>query len=108
MTMEEVEKIYGDMRSSKWQSLVDDVIKAAVRYARIRVDWFLATPEDRRRNDKTRSIAHTAFIDSLEILRRNMDKAGEDISWRERIGQGRKEIGDFACRLHCLLGIMAR
>ena len=108
MTMEEVEKIYGDMRSSKWQSLVDDVIKAAVRCARIRVDWFLASQEDRRGNDKTRSLAHTAFIDSLNILSRNMEKSGEDNNWREKIGEGRKEIGDFACRLHCLLGIMAR
>ena len=108
MTMEKVEKIYGDMRSSKWQSLVDDVIKAAVRYARIRVDWFLASQEDRRGNDKTRSLAHTAFIESLNILSRNMEKAGEDNKWREKIGEGRKEIGDFACRLHCLLGIMGR
>ena len=38
----------------------------------------------------------------------NMEKKYEDNSWREAIGQSRQEIGDFACRVHCLFGLLAR
>lgn len=108
MILEEVGEIYREMKSTQWESLVEDVIESAIRYARIRVDWLFASQEDRRAMEGNRSSAHTAFIDSLNILSRNMRKAGEDNSWREKIGEDRKEIGDFACRLHCVLGIMAR
>jgi len=56
----------------------------------------------------TKTVSHDAFIDSCNILSRNMAKAGEDNSWREVLGDNRKEIGDFACYLSCILGIKAR
>jgi len=37
-----------------------------------------------------------------------MGKAGEDNSWRMKLGDDRKDLGDFACYLHCLLGILSR
>ena len=37
-----------------------------------------------------------------------MAKVGEDIEWRREVGDDRKTIGDFACLLHCVLGIQAR
>ena len=37
-----------------------------------------------------------------------MAKAGEDISWRKMMSDNRKEIGDFACFLHCIIRIEAR
>ncbi|MFZ1641935.1 MAG: hypothetical protein WAV07_11025 [Candidatus Contendobacter sp.] len=30
---------------------------------------------------------------------------GETIGWRALLGDDRKNIGDFACYLHCLLGV---
>ncbi len=108
MTLEEVRVIYEQMKSSKWDSLFDDLVSYAVRYARIRVDWMMASIEERREMEDLRTRAHNAFIDACEILRRNMEKAGEDDGWHKRIGDDRKSIGDFACHLHCLLGVMAR
>ena len=108
MTLEETKKIYEHIKSSKHSVLVNSLITSAVRYAQIRVSWKLANLEERHEMEDSRTRAHTAFIDSCYILSRNMAKAGEDNSWREKIGRDRKTIGDFACRLHCLLGILAR
>jgi len=35
-------------------------------------------------------------------------KSGQSIRWRERLGDDRKVIGDFACHLHAILGLRAR
>jgi hypothetical protein len=37
-----------------------------------------------------------------------MASAGESNGWRAEIGTDRKEIGDFACLLHAVIGIRAR
>jgi hypothetical protein len=108
MTLDETRAIYAQMKASSCQLLVEGLVKAAVTYSRIRVDWLLAAQEERRGMDDGRTRAHTAFIDACNILSRNMQAAGEDHAWRARIGEDRRAIGDFACYLHCLLGIMAR
>lgn len=108
MEFAEVSEIFEAIRRSQWTSLADDLVGAAIKYARIRTDWALSFADERRVMDEARSRAHTAFIDSCNILSRNMVKSGEDNSWRSRLGDDRKNIGDFACQLHCLLGIQAR
>ena len=108
MTVEEARDIYLTIRSSEHDSLVDEMIRCAVRYAQLRVEWELSSIEERIEMDPTRSRAHDAFIDACNILSRNMSSAGEDNSWRETIGSDRKSIGDFACMLHYFLGIKAR
>lgn len=108
MEMIEVREMYREIQATRWKSLADDLVKAAVRYARIRTDWALASVDQRREMDDERSRAHTAFIDCCNILSRNMAKVGEDNSWRAKLGEDRKDIGDFACHLHCLLGLLAR
>lgn len=88
--------------------LKEDLIKAAIVYARLRTDWELEGKKGRKEMDVSRTIAHDALIDSCNVLSRSMKMSGEDISWRELLGLERKEIGDFACFLHCILGILAR
>ena len=88
--------------------LKEDLVDAAIRYARLRVDWVLADPEKQASIESDRSASHNAFIVTCDILNRNMAKHGEDASWRETLGEDRKRIGDFACFLHCRLGISAR
>ena len=83
-------------------------MKSATRYARVRVDWERSSPDVRRDMDDERTRSHNTFIDSCNILSRNMAKIGEDNSWRQLLGDDRKTIGDFACYLHCLLGLKAR
>lgn len=108
MEIAEAREIYEAIRRSQWTSLADDLIGAAVKYARIRTDWALSTADERREMDEARSRAHTAFIDCCNILSRSMAKSGENNSWRTALGDDRKKIGDFACQLHCHLGILAR
>jgi len=97
-----------EIESSNLIDLRDSLLQSAVRYARIRTDWALAEPETRKDMDRTRTAAHNSFIVSCNVLSRAMKKAGGSIRWRERLGQDRKCIGDFACQIHCLLGIRAR
>lgn len=68
--------------------------RAAIAYAEIRAEW--APLERRRAMDQRRRIAHNAFIDTCNILSRNMAKMGEDITWRRLLGDDRKTVGYFA------------
>jgi hypothetical protein len=90
------------------RALTQEFLAAAVRYARLRTEWALQEPAQRQDMDRARTLAHTRFIDACNILSRTMRHQGHDISWRARVGQQRGEIGDFACYVHCLLGLAAR
>ena len=85
-----------------------ELFRKAVDYARIRVDWQLSPSEQRLFIDEARRLAHDAFIETCEAMSRNMQDAGEDVSWKTALGEDRKEIGDFACYLHLILGLVAR
>jgi len=108
MDMETAADILQMIRTTKLTDLRDDLIEHAVRYARMRVDYHLATTEQQSHLGADRTMCHNAFIASCDILARNMDKHGEDATWRQQMGTDRKVIGDFACWLHALLGIEAR
>lgn len=90
MEIAEAGEFYEAIRRSQWTSLVDDLVGAAVKYARIRTDWALSSADERREMDEARSRAHTAFIDCCNILSRSMVKSGEDNSWRSRLGNDKK------------------
>lgn len=96
-------------------SLFNDLIKAAVKYARYRTDCEISKLDSkgelsdvRMELDQRRTIAHDAFIDSINILCRNMDQKGKGTRWRGAIGNDRKVIGDFACHVHDILGLKAK
>lgn len=108
MTLTEADAIFTLILESKLSSLADKLIHSAIRYARIRVDWYVLDTPGRVAMDEERTRAHNAFIDACNILSRNMAVEGEDNSWRAKIGSDRKSIGDFACLLHALMGIRAR
>ena len=83
-------------------------LQQAVRYARLRTDWQLVDAEEQRELDEPRRLAHNAFIDTCNILSRAMARDGHDISWRDQLGYDRATIGDFACFIHCFVGLAAR
>lgn len=84
------------------------VLRTAIRYCNIRTEWNFMTVQERLADDKHRTIAHNAFIDSVNALSRSMGKAGKDNEWRRLLTDDRKIIGDFACLLMAHLGILAR
>jgi hypothetical protein len=108
MGIEKFKGILECILSTKLVDLKTELFEYAIRYARIRTDWYLATDEGRRELEDTRTRAHDAFIDSCNILSRNMEQSGEDNSWRIKLGNERKEIGDFACYVHYYLGLKKR
>ncbi|MFZ4591610.1 MAG: hypothetical protein ACOYN6_11465 [Ignavibacteria bacterium] len=87
---------------------MNDLIVYAVRYAQIRVEWMLSDTKRRIEVDLIRTKSHDAFIDSCNILSRQMGKLSEDNSWRQSLGNDRKTIGDFACYIHYAISIKAR
>lgn len=95
-------------RSTVLEAIRRQWFEAATRYAQLRVTWWMAPPTERRNVDPSRTAAHDAFIDACNILSRAMAAAGEPNRWRAEIGSERGEIGDFACLLHCVLGLRAR
>ena len=88
--------------------LKQELVLCAVRYARLRTDWQLSDPEGRCEMAARRTAAHNTLIDAANILSRTMLKAGEDTAWRRKLGDDRKEIGDWACHVQAHLGILAR
>jgi len=63
MNYEIAENILKQLVSTKLEDLKNDLIKKAVRYARIRTDYQLAPSESRNEIGSLRTIAHNAFID---------------------------------------------
>jgi hypothetical protein len=100
--------IYTEIISTSLQELSNKLIQTGIRYSRLRVDWSLLSIEEKGQFDQERTIAHNAFISSCDILARNMAQRDENFSWRAMIGNDRKEIGDFACWIHLIIGIKAR
>jgi len=84
------------------------MLKAAIRYAGLRGEWLMADAETRNEMDVERTAAHNTFISSCDIVSRNMLKLGEDAHWRKQIGTDRKDMDDFACLLHAVMGLLAR
>jgi hypothetical protein len=101
-------KYYNAIENSKLIELKKSFYKNAVRYAKLRADWFLVDREQRELMHEERRSAHNVFIDACNIISRSMIKNGEDASWRKELGDDRKVIGDFACYLSFVLGIKAR
>ncbi|MBE0673646.1 MAG: hypothetical protein IH591_03205 [Bacteroidales bacterium] len=98
--------LYESISSSALHGMVINLIKAAVRYSGLRNKWYLASAEERIDLDRKRS--HDAFISSCDILARNMSERREDASWRSKLGNDRKTIGDFACYISLFVGLDAR
>ena len=107
MELEEARQIFEILVASRHKSLVNKLIRSAIRYSRLRVDWYLSDQQARMELEMERSIAHNAFISACDILSRNMRESIEDNKWRAKIGTDRKSIGDFACLLHAVIGISA-
>ena len=108
MELFEAQSIYEQFQKSKYQSLVKPLIKNAINYTRLRVEWLLLDTEGRIEIDEERTRAHNSFISAYDALARNMKEGNEDASWRTKIGTNRKDIGDFAVLLVAVMGIKAR
>jgi hypothetical protein len=108
MTYDQAADIFDQIGKNKSPAPGKALVQAAVRYARLRVDYLRATPEAKQQIGSERSAAHDAFIAACDELASRMHAAGQDTAWRIELTEDRKTIGDFACYIHCILGIWAR
>jgi len=84
------------------------LVDTAIRYAQLRLEWLRASADRQSVIGADRSACHNSLISACDALARNMESADEESSWRMILGNDRKRIGDFACFLHCILGLSAR
>jgi hypothetical protein len=114
ISVEEAEEIYEkmlaeiDFNDSDVKELWDDLIKNAIEYVSIRSQWLTFAREERMEKDPARTSVHNSLISSFNVLSRYLEKIGKDVSWRARIGEDRKRIGDFACYIVFIFGLNAR
>lgn len=86
--------------------LYNRLLEKAIRYAHIRAEWNTLTREEKLEKDDFRTAAHDSFIASVNIIARSEGEIGSQ--WRERLGNDRKHIGDFACYISLFLSLEAR
>ncbi|MBK6965598.1 MAG: hypothetical protein IPH20_17150 [Bacteroidales bacterium] len=94
--------------STSLKKLRDNFYLLAIRYTVVRAQWNFISVEEKIETNDERTRLHNTLIDSLNILSRNMAKAGEETAWRKTLGDNRKVIGDFACYVVAWLGIRQR
>ena len=84
-----------------------------MNYASIREEWYFMKREERLERDAGRTRAHESLISSVKYLKRYLVNIGKDVSFfgvledENEIIQ-RKKIGDCACVVSGLLGIISR
>ena len=108
MELKEALQIFDTLRGTKHTHDFETMIKSAVHYAGIRVEWYFAKMAEQNMMDDERTLAHDAFIRSCDALSMQMKENGESTTWRIAIGSDRKSIGDFACLVHAIIAIKAR
>ena len=115
LSIEDVKAIYDEMRNSLAQckveykeEIVKDLVESACYYAGIRASWEYMTREKKVNDDKNRTSAHDSFIRNLDITARMVEKEGCDITWRIKLGDNRKKIGDFGCYICWITAINNR
>jgi hypothetical protein len=108
MDWEKATRIAYEIGKSRLAEKRMELFRKAAEYAHVRVEWQLLPLEERMRMDERRRAVHDAFIEACDGMSRNMQEEGEETSWKTDLGDDRKEIGDFACYIHLILGLVAR
>ena len=93
-------------RDSDEMEFFKDMMQMALKYTSARFSWNLMTPEEKDENDKSRSITHNRFMDTMNILmryRKSIDKEYIDFSDLDR-----KSFGDIANEIVCYFAKLQR
>ena len=117
LTMQEASEIFDRMCSAVDQydedeeGIFQDFIEASVKYANVRAGWDLLANDEKAETDANRTACHNLVILQLNMTARILGLHGKDASWRDELGdesENRKRIGDFACYVACIRGLLAR
>ncbi|MGF1451814.1 MAG: hypothetical protein ACFB21_07055 [Opitutales bacterium] len=108
LTFAEAVNIFGEIAANADRQVLGGLLQHAVRYARSRTDYRLAAPSEQQLMGADRTRLHNRLLDAVDELSADMHRRGASTEWRSRLGDDRKQIGDFACYLHAIIGINAR
>ncbi len=115
LKIEDALQIYEEMAASFEKCRLEDkmdfwneCLKKAAEYTKIRNDWEFMSREEKADDDGRRSLVHNSFITSINVLSRIAGNEGIDNTWREKLGDDRKKIGDFACFISYMTGVSNR
>lgn len=97
-----------DSRDPLFQELFGEFLRTAKEYTDMRFEWHFMSLEDTMERDSYRTTLHNAFIDSLNILTKYLQKQGIETLWRESLGSDRKRIGDLANLIVSIIAIRNR
>lgn len=105
-----VDALPDDDRSKK---MMDELIKSICDYAEIVCKWYIMEISSRVEKDKTRTVYHESLIYNINAMKKFLQKAGVDVGFFKVIEdtdkvKERKKIGDFACIVYGMLGIISR
>ncbi len=85
-----------------------DFLAKAFKYAGVRSEWELFENYERAEKDAYRTSMHNSFITSINVLSRLCESEDIDNSWRLKLSDDRKVIGDFACFVAYVNGLCNR
>lgn len=115
ISIDKLLEIYDEMilniNKSKTEDILDfvkDMVDKANKYTSVRCKWEFMSNKERLEEDSMRTALHNSFITSINIISRILESEGLDISWREKLGDDRKVLGDFACFISYIVGITNR
>lgn len=90
------------------EKLIKIMVCSAIDYAGLRARWGVMSTLEMVRMNELRSQFHDLFIQSVDSLANYLEEDGRKIVWREKLGDDRKRIGDFACYITYIQGIDER
>lgn len=88
--------------------LYNELINDAIRYSEIRSKWIHMSNDEKKNIDAARTCSHNALITDFNILSRYLKGKGKNTFWREKLGEDRRLIGDFACYIIFINSINSR
>lgn len=78
------------------EEIYEDLLEKALDYIPYRVRWTYKDREWRNRYDESRTMCHDSMITHFNMLARYLQQQGRSAEWRDKLGDDRRRIGDFA------------
>jgi len=102
------ELIKHESKDEDFIELRQDFFIASLRYSNLRFKWYFTDMENKKEMDKERTAAHNSLISCWNALCRYMNNQGIELASNALFPNDRKNIGDLACYLCAIIGIMSR
>lgn len=84
-------------KDSDAQLLFKEVLSSARDYVELRSIWQELSPQEIARRNAERTQLHDVFILEIDALAKYLENKNDDRAvWRERLGDNRRQLGDFA------------